>query len=118
MLHIEKIKELYLIPVILYLAQNHVKKYSIMNHHTTIDRSPNRFALENEHGQEMGYLDYHVDSVHYFLDYVYVNPAFRGQSVGQNIVRAALGFAQSQHLKAVPICGYAQTVMQRMANRA
>ncbi len=89
-----------------------------MNHYTTIDHSSTRFALENEHGQEMGYLDYHVDSVHYFLDYVYVNPAFRGQSVGQHIVRAALDFAQSQHLKAVPICGYARTVMQRMASRA
>ena len=89
-----------------------------MNGRTTIDRTPTRFALEDERGQEMGYLDYHIDSQHYFLDYVYVNPAFRGQSVGQHIVRAALDFAQNQGLKAVPICGYARTVMQRMASRA
>lgn len=48
-----------------------------------IERSATRFAIQNAEGQELGYLDFHVDDVYYYLDYVYVNPAFRGQSVGK-----------------------------------
>ena len=113
-----KASEEEMIPAILDSTFNLFEKHLTMEHHATIDRSSTRFALENEQGQEMGYLNYHVDDAYYFLDYVYVNPLFRGQSIGQQIVRVALERAQSEHLKAVPICGYARTVMQRMASRA
>lgn len=85
-----------------------------MSQFKTIHHSANRFALENEDGQEVGYLDFHVDEQHYYLDYVYVNPLFRGQSVGQKIVQVAIDNAQKNALKPVPICGYARTVMLRM----
>lgn len=114
----EKAIEQEMIPAILNLTSQPFESCLAMKHQTTIiDRSPTRFALENEQGQEMGYLNYHVDDAHYFLDYVYVDPTFRGQSIGQQIVRVALDRAQLDHLKAVPICGYARTVMQRMASR-
>lgn len=80
-----------------------------------VNHSANRFSLENADGQEVGYLNYHVDAQNYYLDYVYVSPNFRGQSVGQHIVKAAMDASSAQSLKPVPICGYAKTVMQRMS---
>ena len=82
-----------------------------------IERSATRFAIQNADGQELGYLDFHVDDVYYYLDYVYVNPAFRGQSVGQDIVKAAIAAAEQRNLKPMPICGYAKVVMKRIGDK-
>lgn len=63
---------------------------------------------------KVGYLNFSKDEGHFYLDYVYVSPAWRGHGVGQQIVARGLEMAAAAGLKPVGICGYAHAVMQYM----
>ena len=48
-----------------------------------------------------------------YLDYVYVEPEYRNQEIGVEIVRQGIKLAQDKNLTPRPICGYASTIMKR-----
>ena len=64
-------------------------------------------------GEKVGYLDFHEGIGSFYLDYVYVEPEFRGQEIGVEIVRAGIRLAREKNLAPKPICGYAGTIMKR-----
>ncbi|MDO5655021.1 MAG: N-acetyltransferase [Flavobacteriaceae bacterium] len=63
--------------------------------------------------QKVGYLDFHENMETFFLDYVFVDPEFRGREVGVEIVKAGLRLAQEKNLNPRPVCGYAAVIMRR-----
>ncbi len=67
----------------------------------------------HQNGENMGYLDYHTDSTYFYLDYVYVEPKYRNNQVGIEVVREGVKLALEKGLIPKPICGYAAAVMKR-----
>ncbi|MXV37228.1 GNAT family N-acetyltransferase [Flavobacteriaceae bacterium Ap0902] len=75
--------------------------------------SKRRFELQNQEGKTVGYMDYHegVGSLHF--DFVYVDPSYRGEKVGVEIVKEGIKMAKERKLKPQPICSYAAIIMRR-----
>ncbi|MGI9525664.1 MAG: GNAT family N-acetyltransferase [Weeksellaceae bacterium] len=75
--------------------------------------SKRRFELQDQEGNTVGHMDYHegVGSLHF--DYVYVDPAHRGEKVGVEIVKEGIKMAKERKLIPQPICSYASIVMKR-----
>lgn len=61
----------------------------------------------------VGYMDYHEGVGSLYLDYVFVEPEYRDQEIGKEIVRQGILLAREKNMQAKPICGYASTIMKR-----
>jgi predicted GNAT family acetyltransferase len=79
---------------------------------TDIARTPKSFELTVD-GRRAGFLAYTIEDRTLAIDYVEVDPAFRGRGLGEKLVDAAVEFASTGQLEVVPICGYARSVLKR-----
>ena len=84
-----------------------------MNIELTNDGKKGKFmALENNvHAGEMTFT--WAGDQKFIIDHTEVNPDFRGQSVGKQLVMAAVQFARERDVKIIPLCPYAKSVFQK-----
>ena len=78
------------------------------------DRETKGFFKATEDEQEAGRMTYawvHDDRI--IIDHTEVNPAFRGRSVGNLMVQAAVEFARKANIKIVPLCPFAKSVFDK-----
>lgn len=47
------------------------------------------------------------------IDHTEVNPAFKGQRVGNQLVMAAVNFARENGIKIIPLCPFAKSVFEK-----
>lgn len=50
------------------------------------------------------------------IDHTEVNPEFKGQNVGKQMVLAAVDFARKNNIKILPLCPFAKSVFDRNAD--
>lgn len=48
----------------------------------------------------------------FIIDHTEVNPAFKGQNVGKQLVMAAVNFAREKNVKIMPLCPFAKHVFE------
>ena len=78
----------------------------------TIVRSENSFDMTVD-GRPAGYLSYAIEDGSLLIEYVEVDRSHRGQGLGEQLVDAAVAWANENGHKVVPICGFAKTVLRR-----
>lgn len=49
----------------------------------------------------------------FIIDHTEVNPAFKGQSIGNKMVMEAVAFARENNLKIIPLCPFAKSVFEK-----
>ena len=65
-------------------------------------------------GVEAGRMTYTwVGEVRFIIDHTEVDPAFKGQGVGRQLVMQAVNFARQNNLKIIPLCPYAKSVFDK-----
>lgn len=65
-------------------------------------------------GKEAGLMTYSwagTDKI--IIDHTEVNPEFKGQNVGKNMVMEAVAFARNKHIKIMPLCPFAKSVFDK-----
>lgn len=65
-------------------------------------------------GKEAGLMTYSwagADKI--IIDHTEVNPEFKGQNVGKNMVMEAVAFARKNHIKILPLCPFAKSVFDK-----
>ena len=77
-----------------------------------IEQLHEQFILRDGEKQ-IGELTYVLVQEHMRIDYVGVDPQYRGQGLAQQLVEAAALWAQEQGVKIVPVCPYARAVLRR-----
>lgn len=78
------------------------------------DRETKGFFKATEDEQEAGRMTYAwVNDDRIIIDHTEVNPAFRGRSVGNLMVQAAVEFARKANIKIVPLCPFAKSVFDK-----
>jgi uncharacterized protein len=71
------------------------------------------FDLECD-GKAGGYLSYRLKGdTTMFVEFVEVDPALRGQGMGERLVAAAVEWARANGRQIVPHCAYARVVLTR-----
>lgn len=51
----------------------------------------------------------------FIIDHTEVNPEFAGKSVGKQLVMKAVEFAREKNLKIMPLCPFAKSVFNKVA---
>lgn len=70
------------------------------------------FASLDESGKEIGRLVMKDEKQGLLtIEHVVVNPAYRGQGIGKELVRQAAEHARDNNLMIIPICPYAKRVL-------
>ncbi len=64
-------------------------------------------------GGHLALLEYQVSEGVFQIDYVYVPAAYRGRGIAEQLMEAALAYAQSEGLRVNPICSYARAYIAR-----
>lgn len=78
------------------------------------DRETKGFFKATEDGQEAGRMTYAwANDDRIIIDHTEVNPEFRGRSVGNLMVQAAVEFARKAGIKIVPLCPFAKSVFDK-----
>lgn len=71
-------------------------------------------AMEND--VQAGLMTYTwAGSDKFIIDHTEVNPDFSGQGVGKKMVMAAVEFAREKDLKIIPLCPFAKSVFDKVA---
>ncbi len=47
------------------------------------------------------------------IDHTEINPEFKGQKVGNQLVMAAVEYARENHIKIIPLCPFAKSVFDK-----
>lgn len=81
------------------------------HHQVTFNTSENRYELSVD-GQ-MVYADVHRDNDVLYIEYVYAPPELRGKGAAGQFMTQLMDIVRAEQLKAVPICGYAASWLQR-----
>ena len=77
--------------------------------------SSGTFDLEKD-GRAVGYLSYRLSGGSTMIvEFVEVDPALRGQGMGERLVGAAVDWARAHARRIVPHCAYARVVLMRTA---
>jgi len=72
------------------------------------------FFTAEESGIEAGKMTYSwAGSDKFIIDHTEVNPAFKGRSVGKQLVMAAVNFARASGVKIIPLCPFAKSVFDK-----
>lgn len=67
-----------------------------------------------ENGIQTGQITYSwAGSDRIILDHTEVNPEFRGQKVGNEIMMAIVEFARKSNLKIIPLCPFTKSVFDK-----
>lgn len=65
-------------------------------------------------GEEAGLMTYTwAGSTKFIIDHTEVNPAFKGQGVGKQLVMKAVTYARENQLKIMPLCTFAKSVFDK-----
>ena len=79
----------------------------------TINEETNRFALL-DNGREIGEMTWYIDNADRIVyNHTYVNPAYRGQRLGERLVSAGVEKARQENRKIIPACSYVQALFER-----
>lgn len=70
-----------------------------------------RFEIATEHG--LAVLEYHLEGGTAALTHTEVPAACRGQGLAEHLTRAALAWADREHLKIAPLCSYVSRFIDR-----
>ena len=67
-----------------------------------------------EAGKEAGLMTYSwAGTVRMIIDHTEINPEFKGQKVGNQLVLAAVEYARENHIKIIPLCPFAKSVFEK-----
>ncbi len=77
----------------------------------TYNKAENRYEMSFD-GQIV-YADVRRDQDVLYLDYVYAPPELRGKGAAGAFMAQLMGVVRAERLKAVPICGYAASWLER-----
>ncbi len=67
-----------------------------------------------EAGKEAGLMTYSwAGTVRMIIDHTEINPEFKGQKVGNQLVMAAVEYARENHIKIIPLCPFAKSVFDK-----
>lgn len=78
------------------------------------DQESKGFFKATEDGKEAGRMTYSkVGDDRIIIDHTEVNPEFRGKSVGNLMVQAAVAFARKAGIKIIPLCPFARSVFDK-----
>lgn len=50
------------------------------------------------------------------IDHTEVDPGFQGEGVGMDLVKEVAEYARENNMKIIPVCSYAQKVMERTSD--
>jgi predicted GNAT family acetyltransferase len=65
-------------------------------------------------GKEAGRMTYsRAGESRIIIDHTEVNPEFKGQNVGKQMVLAAVEYARKNNIKILPLCPFAKSVIDR-----
>lgn len=65
-------------------------------------------------GKEAGRMAYsRAGESRIIIDHTEVNPEFKGQNVGKQMVLAAVEYARKNNIKILPLCPFAKSVIDR-----
>lgn len=68
-------------------------------------------------GRQAGLMTYIIDaSGKIVIQHTEVEPEFNGQGIGNKLVVAAAEYAREMNKKVVPVCTFAKSVFERMAD--
>ena len=77
-----------------------------------VRKSDDKFVVESN-GQVAAYMDMTTKDQTVYLDYAFVDPAFRGTGIGHFLVKEVITLLQLKGKKIVPVCGYVQAVVRK-----
>lgn len=78
------------------------------------DRESKGFFKATEDDKEAGRMTYSwANKDRMIIDHTEVNPEFRGRSVGNLMVKAAVEFAREKGVKIIPLCPFAKSVFDK-----
>ena len=81
---------------------------------TQFDQESKGFFKATETGKEAGRMTYSkVGNDRMIIDHTEVSPEFRGKSVGNLMVQAAITFAREAGIKIIPLCPFAKSVFDK-----
>lgn len=79
-----------------------------------IDRETKGFFKAVDTATEAGRMTYsHAGTDKIIIDHTEVNPEYKGQSVGNQMVLAAVEYARKNNLKIIPLCPFAKSVFEK-----
>ncbi len=74
-----------------------------------IKEEKNRFALYNDEGNEIGEMTWsNAGDELIIIDHTFVDPAYRGKSYAEKLVKAGVEKARRDNLKILPLCPFAK----------
>lgn len=69
-----------------------------------------------ENNIEAGLMTYSwAGDTKFIIDHTEVNPDFAGKGVGKQLVMKAVDYARAHHLKIMPLCPFAKSVFDKVA---
>ncbi|RDV39828.1 hypothetical protein DV096_04495 [Bradymonadaceae bacterium TMQ3] len=71
-----------------------------------------------ESGKVVSRIDYREDDTGFFLDYLWTDPACRGQGYARRMIDHFAAYVAAQGKRITPICGVARSMMQGDARYA
>lgn len=82
-----------------------------MNIQNKEDKNEGSFYVE-EDGEQVAELVYRKEKGRMVIEHTEVDEALRGKSVGFELVEKAVEYARQEHLKIIPLCEFADKVIQ------
>ena len=82
-----------------------------MEQKTVDNAAASRYELVEE--GHTAYADYRKEDGTLYLKYVFAPEALRGSGAASRLMAGVTGFARSENLKIVPICGYAASWLRK-----
>ena len=72
-----------------------------------VQRKCNDFLIRLARGK-YAYVKYHISDGTLYIDSTFVPEEYRGRSLAETLVKAAIEHARQNNLKIVPVCSYAK----------
>jgi predicted GNAT family acetyltransferase len=73
------------------------------------------FYIE-QNGEELAEMTYTLENGKMVIDHTEVDESLRGKNIGHQLVEHGVEYAREQHLKVLPVCEYAKSVIERTKN--
>jgi hypothetical protein len=78
------------------------------------NRETKGFFKAIANGKEAGHMTYSwAGSEKFIIDHTEVNPDFKGQGVGNQLVDAAVAYARTNGFKIIPLCPFVKSVFDK-----
>ncbi len=77
-------------------------------------KGDDRFYIENENGEVVGYISYQYESADMIVaNSTFVDPSQRGSGVAKKLLDRLATFAREENLKVRPLCSYVVKAFER-----